>query len=135
MKKVIKLVLTILLIAIIIFIILFSTINKNNKYLKNITKEIEKNYKLKEDITYSNKYGNYYIFTTDTKVIVLNKEYEEILSKDMDILAKNKNKYALIYKNNKLIYEETILKKDKLTYKYYDATSNELIKETNLEKK
>ena len=135
MKKIIKIIAIILIVVALIAIILFTTINKNNKYLSSITKDIEKNYKIKENITYSNKYGNYYIFTTDTKVIVLNKEYEEILSKDIDILDKNKNNYALIYKNNKLMYEETILKKDKLTYKYYDATNNKLIKETNLEKK
>ena len=33
------------------------------------------------------------------------------------------------------MYEETILKNNKLTYKYYDATNNELIKETKMEQK
>lgn len=135
MKKILKIIIIILLLALFVYIIIFSTINKNNKYINNLTKDIEKNYKLKEDIKYSNKYGNYYIFTTDTKVIVLNKEYEEILIEDIKILDENKNNYDLIYKNNKLMYEETILKDQKLTYKYYDATNNELIKETNLEKK
>lgn len=135
MKKTIKVLAVILIIIIILTIIVFTIVNKNNKYLNSITKDIESNYKLDEDITYSNKYGNYYIFTTDTKVIVLNKEFEEILKKDINILEDNKNDYDLIYKNNKLMYEETILKKDKLTYKYYDATSNELIKETNMEQK
>lgn len=135
MKKIIKLLALVIIIILTITIIMFSLINKNNKYLNSITKDIKSNYKLKSDITYSNKYGNYYIFTTSTKVIVLNKEFEEILSKDIDILDKNKNNYELIYKNNKLMYEETILKNNKLTYKYYDATNNELIKETKMEQK
>ena len=118
MKKIIKLLALVIIIILTITIIMFSLINKNNKYLNSITKDIKSNYKLKSDITYSNKYGNYYIFTTSTKVIVLNKEFEEILSKD-----------------NKLMYEETILKNNKLTYKYYDATNNELIKETKMEQK
>ena len=134
MKKIIKLLALVIIIILTITIIMFSLINKNNKYLNSITKDIKSNYKLKSDITYSNKYG-YYIFTTSTKVIVLNKEFEEILSKDIDILDKNKNNYELIYKNNKLMYEETILKNNKLTYKYYDATNNELIKETKMEQK
>ena len=133
MKKVIKIIVIILLITVIISIILFSINNKNNEYLTSISKDISKNYKVEEKITYSNKYGNHYILTTKKNVIVLNKEYEEILKEDIDILDDNKNNYDLIYKNNKLMYEETILKKDKLTYKYYDATNNELINETNLE--
>ena len=135
MKKVIKIIILIVIIISIISILIFFINNKNNKYLNNISKSISTNYDIKEDITYSNKYGNYYIFTTKTKVIVLNKEYEEILKENIDILAPNKANYALIYKNNKLIYEQTILKKDKLTYKYYDATNSEFIKETTMEKK
>jgi len=135
MKKVTRTIIIIIIVAALIFITLVSINNKNNKYLNKITKDIKENYEVKEEITYSNKYGNYYIFTTNKKVIVLNKEYEEILKEDIDILDDNKNNFDLIYKNNKLMYEETILKKEKLTYKYYDATNNELIKETIMEKK
>ena len=133
MKKIISIISILLIIIIILSLILFSITNKNDKYLSSITKDISKNYKIEEKITYSNKYGNYYIFTTKKNVIVLNKEYEEILKENIEILADNKN--DLIYKNNKLMYEETIYKKDKVTYKYYDATNNKLIKETHLEKK
>ena len=106
--------------------------NKNQKYLDSITKNIKENYDIKENITYSNLYGNYYIFTTKKDIIVLNKEYEEILTKDIDVLTPNPNNYELIYKNNKLIYEETILKSNKIIYKYYDATTGKLLKQTNI---
>ena len=33
------------------------------------------------------------------------------------------------------MYEKTIRKKDKITYEYYDALTNQLIKETTLERK
>lgn len=132
MKHILKILFLLLIISITIILIL-SNINKNNnKYLDNITKNIKENYNIKEKITYSNLYGNYYIFTTKTKVIVLNKEYEEINKFDIEILSNNKNNYPLIYKNNKLMYEETIKKKNKITYKYYDATNNKLIKEISV---
>lgn len=132
MKHILKILFLLLIISITIILIL-SNINKNNnKYLDNITKNIKENYNIKEKITYSNLYGNYYIFTTKTKVIVLNKEYEKIKKFNIDILSNNKNNYQLIYKNNKLMYEETIKKKNKIIYKYYDATNNKLIKEISV---
>lgn len=134
MKKIIKVVALVLILILIIFFIFLSLRNKNNDYLDSISKDIKDNYKIEEKITYSNKYGNYYIFTTKKKVIVLNKEYEKVLKEDIKKLAKNKKNYPLIYKNNKLLYEETILKNNKLTYKYYDATNNKLVKETTMEK-
>jgi len=96
MKKVIRTIIIIIIVAALIFITLVSINNKNNKYLNKITKDIKENYEVKEEITYSNKYGNYYIFTTNKKVIVLNKEYEEILKEDIDILDDNKNNFDLI---------------------------------------
>ena len=79
-------------------------------------------------------YGNYYIFTTKNNVIVLNKEYKEILKEDIEKISKNKDNYELIYKTNKLMYEETITKENKVTYIYYDAESLKKIKETTLER-
>lgn len=135
MKKVIKIILIIITVVVIYLLVLFYLNNKNTNYLDNISKDIKKHYNIEEKIIYSNIYGNYYIFTTDTKVIVLNKEYEEVLENEINILAENKKNYELIYKNSKLMYEETIIKKDKLTYKYYDATNYKLIKETTMEKR
>ena len=41
----------------------------------------------------------------------------------------------LIYKTNKLMYEEKEIKDKNLTYKYYDATTGDFIKETTMELK
>lgn len=135
MKKILKILLILVIILVIFILILFYINNKNQNYLDDISKNISENYKLDEEITYSNIYGNYYILTTNTKVIVLNKEYEEVLASNIDILQENINNYDLIYKNNKLMYEETILKNNQLIYKYYDATNNKLIKETTMEQR
>lgn len=132
MKKIFKIIFIIIILIILILIMILFLNNKNQKYLDSITKNIKENYNIDETITYSNLYSNYYIFTTKKDIIVLNKEYEEVLTEDIDVLTPNPNNYELIYKNNKLIYEETILKNNKITYKYYDATTGKLLKETNI---
>ena len=107
--------------------------NNNTNYMEKTLKNIKDNYQINEEITYYNEYNNYYIFTTKTKVIVLNNEYEEILNEDITNIMKRKNNQELIYKTNKLMFEETILDDNNLTYKYYDASNYELVKETVLE--
>ena len=134
MKKILKILIIPVIILIIILIYTIYLVNNNRNYLNNITKDIKANYPLTEEITYSNKYNNYYIFTTKTKVIVLNNEYTEILKENISNIITPPKNQKLIYKTNKLMYEETILKEDKLIYKYYDATNGEFIKETVLER-
>lgn len=133
-KKIIFIVVSVIVLILICIFSLSYTINKNNKYQDDLEKQIKENYNLKEEITYLNQYGNYYIFTTKNNVIVLNKEYKEILKEDIEKISKNKDNYELIYKTNKLMYEETITKENKVTYIYYDAESLKKIKETTLER-
>ena len=123
MKKILKILIIPFIILLIILIYTIYLVNNNRNYLNNITKDIKANYPLTEEITYSNKYNNYYIFTTNTKVIVLNNEYTEILKENISNIITPPKNQKLIYKTNKLMYEETILKEDKLIYKYYDATN------------
>lgn len=132
MKRIIKIIIVIIILLALYLLVLSYINNKNYDYLNNITKNIKDNYKLTEEIITINEYGNYYILTTKKNIIILNKEYEEILIKDIKILAPNPNNYAIIYKTNKIMYEETILKNNKITYKYYDATNGNLIKETTM---
>lgn len=134
MKKILKILIIPFIIILIILIYTIHLVNHNKNYLNNITKDIKANYQINEEITYSNKYNNYYIFTTNTKVIVLNNEYSEILKENISNIITPPKNQELIYKTNKLMYEETILEEDKLIYKYYDATNGEFIKETVLER-
>lgn len=135
MKKIFRVIITILLVFI-IGIIYMSCITSNNQdYLTSITKDIQKNYHINEKIIYSNKYGNYYIFKTNSKVIVLNHEYKEVLKESTSKIKELSEDYPLIYKTNKLMYEHTITNNNKITYKYYDAKTGDLIKTTTMEKK
>ena len=134
MKK--KIIRVILLIVIIILGVIFSlsyTINSNKNYKDNIIKKITEHYKT-DNITYINTHGNYYIFTTKDNIIVLNKEYKEILKESIKELAENKNNYEIVYKNNKLMYENTKLKGNKIIYTYYDAKTSKYIKKIIMEK-
>lgn len=135
MKK-LRIILPIIL-CIIIFIILYISfiLNRNNNYLEKMTKKIQDNYEIKEEITDINQYGNYYIITTTKNVIVLNKEYQEIRKEDINILAEKDDNMELIYKTNKLMYEEKQVEDKVLIYKYYDATTGNFIKETTMEQK
>lgn len=135
MKKVLRSILIIVIILIIGILYISYITNHNQDELNNITQSIKDNYSVKDEITYSNRYGNYYIFTTESDVYVLNNEYQKVYQKEISSLATNEENLPIIYKTNKLMYEKTIRKKDKITYEYYDALTNQLIKETTLERK
>ena len=133
MKKTLKILIIPFIIILVITIYTVYLTNNNIKYLDKTLKNIKDNYQIDEKITYSNEYNNYYIFTTKDRVIVLNNEYEEVLNESIVDIKERKDNQELIYKTNKLIFEETILKDNSLTYKYYDASNYELVKETVLE--
>ena len=134
MKKVLKSIFIILIILIIgILYISYITTQNDNQY-ELIAKNVKDNYKINEEIKYSNQYGNYYIIKTKTHVIVLNLENKEILKEKVSILKENKDNLPLIYKTNKLMYEKTIRKENKITYKYYDATTGDQIKTIDLKR-
>ena len=135
MKKLrtILIILIILILAIILYLSYLS--NHNEEYLDSITKNIQDNYSSEEEITYSNQYGNYYIFTTKSNVVVLNKEYKEVLKTSIGAIKTREDGMELIYKTNQLMYETREIKDKVLTYKYYDAKTGNFFKETTLEQK
>ena len=133
MKKNLKIISIPLIIILLVILYISYLTNNNQNYLNNITKGIKDNYQIEDEITYSNKYNNYYIFTTKSKVIVLNNEYQEVLNESLSTIKNRTENQELIYKTNKLMFEETELKKNNLIYKYYDASTGELLKETTME--
>jgi len=135
MKKITKISIVVILLLVIIGLSMTYMVRKNDKYLDDLTASIQENYKTEEEITYSNLYGNYYVFTTKSQVIVLTKEYTEVLKEKISILDENPNQYPLIYKTNKLMYESTKIEDNQVTYEYYDALTGEKIKNTVLERK
>ena len=135
-KKIKKIRNIIILIVLAIFIflgIVYYITSRSDNYQNRLVKQVKKHYDIEEKISLINKYENNYIIITEDKVIVLNKKYKELVKENLSDLATNSKKYRLIYKNNKLMYEETILKKDKVTYSYYDAKTYEIIDTVVLE--
>ena len=125
-KKII--IISILLIIICLSVLLYPVI-KNNSYKKELFNNIYENTKYK-DITYLNKDNNYYIIKTNDKVIVLDLNYEEKLSLDINKLSQSN--LELVYRRNNLYYEEKKKEKNKVIYKFYNVETNKLEYETSL---
>ena len=101
----------------------------NNKYTDNITKDIIANYKVNGKINYLNKSGLYYIIIDNVNLIVLDNNYKVVLEQEK--IARN-NKYNIVYKQNRLMYEEDKVIKGKIRYTYYDINTLEKIKDITI---
>ena len=136
-KKIIIRIVTIIIIIIILILIgVFSLsyrITNNNNYKEKIINNIKKNFSQTDTIEYANIYNNYYIFTTKDKIYVLDDKYKEVLKEDLNKLAKNTNNYEIIYRDKKIMYENTIRSNNKVIYEYYDSKDYKKISSTNLE--
>ena len=128
MKKKYLICILILIIIIPLFLIIYP-ITKNNKYQKDLIKDIYNNTNIKE-IKYLNKDNNYYIIKTKDKVIVLDLNYEEVYNIDLSLLQSSN--LELVYRRNNLYYEEKIREGKKITYQFYDIKTNDFIYETSL---
>ena len=121
MKKILKVLIPIILIGIIILFYISFAINNNREQLKELIKTITKKYKTEEKVIDLNRYGEYTILTTKNQIIILNKNYNEIKKEELSKLKKMPSNYKIVYKENKIMYETTKLKNNKIKYQYYDA--------------
>ncbi len=128
MKKKYLICILILIIIIPLFLIIYP-ITKNNKYQKDLIKDIYNNTNIKE-IKYLNKDNNYYIIKTKDKVIVLDLNYEEVYNIDLSLLQSSN--LELVYRRNNLYYEKKIREDKKITYQFYDVETNDFVYETSL---
>ena len=122
MKRIIIIFLSITFILIIL--LLYIT---NDNYYNNISKSIKDNY-ANINLYYVNKYNDYYIFLSDENYGVLDGEYNEIMLISKSLVHDNTNNYDVIYEDNKLMYQEEVLDKDKLMINYYDIYTYQLDK-------
>ncbi len=122
MKRIIIIFLSITFILLIL--LLYIT---NDNYYNNISKSIKDNY-ANINLYYVNKYNDYYIFLSDENYGVLDGEYNEIMLISKSLVHDNTNNYDVIYKDNKLMYQEEVLDKDKLMINYYDIYTYQLDK-------
>lgn len=123
MKKKIIIIGIILIIIIPLSVLLYPIITNNN-YKKELLNIIEKNTDYK-NITYLNKDNNYYIIKTTDKVIVLDLNYEEKLSTDINEMADSN--LELVYRRKNIYYKEKLKEEGKIIYNFYDIYTNELI--------
>ena len=126
-NKIVKIVIGIFIVLLICFFSLNYTVNNNISYVNSLKNNIEDNYKLGDDIKDINVYGGYYIISTDKEVIVLANDFEEVVKENINKLSNNIDNYYLVYRTNKLMYEETVVKGKTLTYNYYDAYSYDYV--------
>jgi len=124
MKKIIIIFVTIILV---ILFSIFFLVSSNDKYSSNIEKEIRKNYEIKEEINYLNKYDLYYIIVTNKNLIVLDNKYQEIFKEDVSKIEELDQNKGIVYRLNEVMYEVKDVDENKITYHYYDIYTNELI--------
>lgn len=122
MKKKVLLVVLIIIIIVPLFIVIYPVM-QNNNYEKNMLGDIYNNTNIK-DITYLNKDNNYYVLKTKEKVLVLDLNYEEVLSIDANNIEESS--LELVYRRNNLYYEEKVKDGSKITYNFYNVKTNEL---------
>ena len=120
-------IISIILLILIIFIIIIYPVVRNNNYKDNLYELISKNTDIAE-ISSVNKDNNYYIIKTASEVIVLDLNYEEIYRLSLGELKESN--LSLTYRRNNLYYQEKIREKKKLTYKFYDVKTLELVYES-----
>lgn len=101
---------------------------KNNKNLKKIIKD---NTKI-TNISYINKYNNYYLIKDKKYLYLLKSNFEEIDKIEINKIHTNKKEYEIIYEDEKIMYMNNYKNKKGITFKYYDIYTYELIKEITL---
>jgi len=129
MKKTFKIILTLIFIILIIFCILLVPSILNNNYHNNLVKRLEN--ETNEKVYYLNEYNNYFIIKTSNEIIVYNTNYQEIYKENIDKTANLD--YDIIYKKGLLMYEETLLNKNKVRYNYYDIYTGDKIDSLEIE--
>lgn len=121
-RNVICYIIIVVIILIGILSIFIIPVTKNNKYKKNILKDIYNNTDIK-NISYYNKSNNYYIVKDDKNIYVFDLNYDKVYSKDINEIYDSS--LDIVYRRSNLYYEEKVRDKDKLTYKYYDISTYE----------
>lgn len=121
-KNIICYIISVVVITILVLSIFIIPATKNNKYKKNLLKDIYNNTDIK-NISYYNKSNNYYIVKDDKNIYVFDLNYDKVYSKDINEIYDSS--LDIVYRRSNLYYEEKVRDKDKLTYKYYDISTYE----------
>ena len=115
-------------VLIFLFICVLVMVSLDKRYISNLEKEILSNTDIKE-VIYINKYDGYYIVKDSDYMYFFDSKYEEIYKVEVSMLHENKNNYDLVYRDNTIMYMDSVKNKDGVIFKYYDIYSYELIDE------
>ncbi len=126
-----KIVLIFITLMITIFLLICYMVYKDNNYLNKIKKDIIKTTDI-IDVTYLNKYGNYYIVKDNEYLYLMDDEYNILLQKDLILVHENTNNYDIIYRDENFMYMHDYKEKHKLIYEYYNIGTYELIDTVSL---
>ena len=124
-----KIILFISALILIVFLSIIFIVNSNKSYNNNMLNEIKKKYSDKAN--YVNKYANKYIVKTNNKVVVLNEEFQEITSEEINNI-KEKD-LDLVYRKNSIMYQKNSKKGRTNIYTYYDIKTGEEIDKLEIE--
>ena len=114
-----KIIIVFILIVLVSFTCVFYTVSKNNKYTSSIEKKVKEKYSLQEDIKYLNKSNFYYIIETNTLLILLDDNYNEVQKINTSELYSLDKPYEIVYRLNKIMYEKKEVLSTKIIYTYY----------------
>lgn len=127
-----KIIIIFILLVVISFSCVFYTVSKNNKYDSNMEREIKEKYSLQEDIKYLNKSNFYYIIETNTSLILLDGNYNEVQKISINDLYNLDKPYEIVYRLNKIMYEKKEVLSSKIIYTYYDIYTGEELDKVNI---
>lgn len=127
-----KIIIVFILIVLVSFACVFYTVSRNNKYASSIEKIIKEKYSLQEDIKYLNKSNFYYIIETNTLLILLDDNYNEVQKINKSELYNLDKPYEIVYRLNKIMYEKKEVLSTKIIYTYYDIYTGEVIETVNV---
>ena len=123
-----------MIVLIILFLFIFIyVVNNNNNYINNRLSNIKNNYKITDNVIYSNEYGEYYILLTEKNLIILNKKYDEIMKEKIENLKLVSGEYDIIYKRNKPMLQLKEKNNNKIVYIYYDIYTGKEIEKIEIE--
>ena len=110
-----------------LFMLVLLVVNVDKRYNNSIYKLINDKTDI-NNISYVNRYGDYYIVLNDKYLYAINKEYKIVSEIDKILLYENQEKYDIIYDNELFMYLDYSDGK----YRYYDIYSYELAKEIDI---
>ncbi len=130
-RTLLKVIVGILVVVLGLFIWFCVRVSWNSHYWDRMIGEVQKHYQI-TDVSYVNKYNNYFIVMNDSYLVVLDSNYHEVMKEDVSKLSDRDKEWNIVYKLNKLMYESRKLEDKKVTYVYYDVYTLERVNAVEL---